>query len=626
MGTRIETRRERVEPRKRTRAVRVGRVTIGGGRPVVIQSMTTTTPDDLAGSVAQIAALAAAGCAVVRLAVPSARAAAALPELRRALRARRVRVPIVADVHFDPDLALAAAPHVEKVRINPGNFAANPAEARRHLEPLISALRAHGAALRIGVNHGSLAPHVVAALGNGPAAMVASAIEYLRLCRELEFADVIVSLKASNPALMVEANRALARGLAAEGFPAPIHLGVTEAGEGDEGALRSAVAMGTLLAEGTGDTIRVSLAGDPIGEIPVCRAILRGVRRAVGTGRSHGVSTRDACALPPRAAARAQLVQSIALRRTGSLPAADLLAATQDRESNVDAVAIRLPGSLSARSMEALIRELPHARNGLRRRRAPLALWVEIDASRAMTAALGALRGRIDRLAIRIPRAMLGHTISSRGRSGLVRSLRARCREAGLGEPALIWAGRPLGAAGCVLARTVASPTEETNRLLLLPCLPADPWEAAVALGGQLLDGIADGIVVPSGAVARGFAPLRLRSPARLAAEILQATRRRLYHAEFIACPGCGRLHYDLAGTVRRLKRRLARARGVRVAVMGCTVNGPGEMADADFGYVGAGRGRVDLYAGGRRIRRGLPPEEADRALLALLRERGLMR
>jgi len=614
------------DPGRRSRAVRVGRVAIGGGGPVVIQSMTTTTPDDLAGSLAQIDALVAAGCALVRLAVPSPRAAAALPELRRALDARGRRVPIVADVHFSPRLALAAAPHVEKVRINPGNFAANPADARRHLAPLVAALRARGAALRIGVNHGSLAPHVVAALGHGPDAMVASALEYLRICRDLGFSDVIVSLKASNPALMVEANRKLARRLAGDGFRTPIHLGVTEAGEGDEGALRSAVAMGTLLLEGIGDTIRVSLAGDPVREIPVCRALLRGLRRAAEPRRSYDLPGRPGSAPLARAATPALLVRSIPAGRAGSLRPSGVLAALRDRAAPVDAVAIRAACPRNARAMEVLAQDLRRLRAALRRRKTPPALWLEIDARQATVAPLTGLRGLIDRIGFRLPRASRTHPPYPRAQSAQIRRLRARAREAGLGEPAFIWAGRPLVATGRALARASASPAVGADRPLLLPCLPTDPWEAAATLGSLLLDGVADGVVVPQGAVPRGFASLGLRTPMRLAAEILQATRRRLHHAEFIACPGCGRLHYDLAGTVRRLKRRLATARGVKIAVMGCVVNGPGEMADADFGYVGAGSGRVDLYAGARCIRRGLTPAEADRTLIELLRERGRMR
>jgi (E)-4-hydroxy-3-methylbut-2-enyl-diphosphate synthase len=564
----------------KTRAVRVGRVVIGGGRPVVVQSMTTTTPDDLPRSLEQVTALARAGCRIVRLAVPSQRAADALPALRRAMRAGGLHVPLVADVHFSAGVALAAAPHVEKVRINPGNFAAGPRQARRNLAPLLEILRARGAALRIGVNHGSLAPYLADRFGHGPEGMVASALEYLRLCREREFAATVVSLKASDPALMVEANRLLAARMAAEGFHAPIHLGVTEAGEGAEGALRSAVAMGALLLEGIGDTIRVSLAGDPVAEIPVCRAILRGVRRAREPRLARGTIT----AAPP-----ALLVRSIA---AGSIGRSGALArALRDRRAAIDAICVRAPGAGRARTDETLARELRRLGAALGRRRAPCALWLEIDPRRiARLARAGGLEP-VDRLCRRTPRH---------------------------GDPAaLLWSGRPRVATGRALAHAGA----------LVPTLPADPWEAAVTLGSLLLDGRAAGILVEAESFTRGASgaarALGLASPARLASEILQATRRRLTHAEFIACPGCGRLHYDLAPTVRRLKRRLAGARGVKIAVMGCAVNGPGEMLDADYGYVGAAAGRVDLYESGRRVARGLTPAQADRALLARLRASG---
>lgn len=575
---------------------------IGAHHPIVFQSMTTTTPDDLPGSLAQIRALRAAGCRVVRLAVPSQRAADALPELRRRLRASGLRVALVADVHFSPDLALAAAPYVEKVRINPGNFAAGPAEARRHVEPLVAALRAHGAALRIGVNHGSLAPRIVAALGHGPEAMVEAALEYLRLCRELDFGDTIVSLKASNPALMVEANRQLARRMAEAGFDAPIHLGVTEAGEGVEGALRSAVAMGALLAEGIGDTIRVSLSGDPVAEIPVCRALLRGVRRAA--------EPRPAMARGPLPDGHRGPAPALLVRSVPALRSAARRVPHHEREAPTDALALRLPRRASPRAIAALACDL-------QRRRERPALWLEIEDAAVRTLVPAELRGLIDRVAFRCS------STGPRDLAAQIRRLRARASREGLREPALIWSGRPLIATGHRLARALGPTAPGGERPLLLPQLPRDPWEAAVTLGSLLLDGVADGVLVsPSSQPA----PLGLRCPAHLAAEILQATRRRIHHAEFIACPGCGRLHYDLAGTVRRLKRRLAAARGVRIAVMGCAVNGPGEMADADFGYVGAGPGRVDLYVGRCRMRRGLSPHEADRALIELLRQRGLLR
>ncbi|MBD3237280.1 MAG: (E)-4-hydroxy-3-methylbut-2-enyl-diphosphate synthase, partial [Candidatus Eisenbacteria bacterium] len=253
--------------RRTTRTVRVGDLKIGSVHPIAVQSMTTTTPAERDESLAQIRALRAAGCALVRLAVPSVEAARALGPLREALRREGIDLPLVADVHFLPAAALEAAAHAEKVRINPGNFAPAAEAVRPRLAPLIDRLRERGGALRIGVNHGSLAPYLTEAQGHGPEAMVASALEYVRHCWGLDFRDLVVSLKASNPAVMVAANRLLAERLDAEGYDVPIHLGVTEAGEGAEGELRSAVGIGALLLDGIGDTIRVSLTGDPAAEI-----------------------------------------------------------------------------------------------------------------------------------------------------------------------------------------------------------------------------------------------------------------------------------------------------------------------------------------------------------------------
>jgi len=240
--------------------------------------MTTTTPDQQEESLAQIEALAAAGCPLVRLAVPSLAAAEALGPLRAAMRTRGLSVPLIADVHFNPRAAYEAVRHVAKIRINPGNFARDSEQARMLLVPLLDLLRHHGVALRIGVNHGSLAPQIADTYGHGPRGMVASALEYLRICREVGFEDVVVALKASNPVLMVEANRLLVMQLRDEQMDYPIHLGVTEAGEGAEGILRATIGIATLLREGIGDTLRVSLTGNPVDEIPVCQDILEALR------------------------------------------------------------------------------------------------------------------------------------------------------------------------------------------------------------------------------------------------------------------------------------------------------------------------------------------------------------
>jgi (E)-4-hydroxy-3-methylbut-2-enyl-diphosphate synthase len=707
-----------VSARRKTVPVRVGALVIGGPAPLLVQSMTTTTPDRINDSLAQIAALRAAGCPLVRLAVPSLAAAHALPALRAAMRERGLDLPLVADVHFDARIALVAAQHVEKVRINPGNFAADLATARERLVPLVEILRARGAALRVGVNHGSLPAFVSETLGHGPEALAHLALAYLHLCRELDFDQVVVSIKASNPALMIAANRRLAGLLAAEGLATPVHLGVTEAGLGREGALRSLVGIGPLLLDGIGDTIRVSLTGDPVTEIPVCHAILRAVAAARETPRPFEEASDD----PPRAGAGIPLVE-IAVDET-DLPHATDVTRTHP-EANPGAHPGADPGARSDTPRDACL-DLPPVESVLLRpsgldvapspeggaadghRAAPgrdlrarialhfaragiplapeFALWIEApwdaraahpgDSARAALASEPGPQG----LSLRIPAQRIAACLARGAADGALPSqtraladfaaAAARAQPVPAARPRLRWhlelpdslvttdaddaddadpttprarlaalgtlaghltrvaleagcepaafcvSGRPLRAASRALAAGMRGQAE------IHVVLPRDHDEAAVTAGALLIEGLADAIVIDLAADPAADAPDAARRALRFADALLQATRRRLTHAEFISCPGCGRLRFDLTATVTRLKARLAPFAGVKIAVMGCIVNGPGEMADADFGYVGSGEERVDLYAGRVCVRRALTPRAAEDALYALVVER----
>ncbi len=690
--------------RRQTRPVRVGPVTIGGSALIVIQSMTTTRPSDLRASVAQIEALARAGCELVRLATPSIEEARALGPLREALTARAIRVPLVADVHFNPRAAYEAARHAEKVRINPGNFARSVDDARRRLPPLLDRLREHGGALRIGVNHGSLAPVVAERFGHGPRGMVASAMEYLQLCREAGFEQIVVALKASNPQVMVAANRLLIERMRTEGMDYPVHLGVTEAGAGEEGALRSAVGIGALLLEGIGDTIRVSLTGDPVREIDACRRLLAAVAAEAledGAAPQGAAAPQDSVApaegavagprseparwlglavggeQPPRvevwlpcepaqagglgaAAARIEQLTSRAEqpaeswllwdRCLGDAFGSDEQGAAPDPTAWTTAVPmLRTRGRARAQQPPFWLAWPAGVLGSL-----PLALAAAVDGLHLLCSANAPGTGDpviadLQRLSVLAPalavrwQLPVGERASLAATGARARALLDATRAAGFDTPAFSWGGLGRAALGRALTAALGGAPSGASRVapsgapsvapagapsgagpsatlqhrrtrpLMVPWLGTNPTEAAVGLGPLLLDGQIDGLIA---------------SPAHLqtAYDLLHVSRRRVERVDFISCPGCGRLAYDLEGTVRRLRRKLGHLRSVKIAVMGCAVNGPGEMADADFGYVGSVAGKVDLYVGRERRHRALDPEKADALLIELVRERGLWR
>ena len=418
-----------------------GYLIIGGSRPAVVQTMCNTHTSDVEASVAQCLRLADAGAELIRLTVPTREEVRTLAEIRARLAAQGCNVPLVADVHFTSDIAIEAAQVVEKVRINPGNFHPDFEKAREQLARLVEVCREHDTALRIGLNHGSLGKRITDLYGNTPVGMKEAAMEWLRMCRDLDFGQVVVSLKASNTLVMLEAYRLLAAAMEQEDFHFPLHLGVTEAGNGESGRIKSCVAISTLLEEGLGDTIRVSLTEDPAAELPVARYLSQ--------------------------------------RYSGTLPASP--------------------------------------------------------------------------------------------------------------DPALAFGDY----------------SAEQVRLIL---------DAACDYGKKLFDKEIDEPVLHCPGQSEAFC-------AHLADELMQACRRRFYKSEYIACPGCGRTMYNLEKTFNEVQRRTAHLKGYVIAVMGCIVNGPGEMADADWGYVGEGNGKVSLYKGKTPLRRHIPESEAIDLLLQLIHE-----
>ena len=424
-----------------TRTVRVGNVLIGGGNPIVVQTMCNTHTSDIEASVTQCMRLHKAGAQMIRLTVPSLAQVESLKEIKSRLRSSGIDTPLVADVHFSSEIAIAAAEVVEKVRINPGNFHKDHEKAREQFARLVDVCKAHGTAIRIGLNHGSLGERITNLYGNTPLAMKEAVMEWLLMCTDNDFYDVVVSLKASNTIVMVEAYRLLAESMHQMGVVFPLHLGVTEAGNGDAGRIKSAVGISALLSEGIGDTIRVSLTEDPENEIPVAR----------------------------------------------------YLADRYDHRIHSSMVSLKLEGKDAEAEYICTDRE-------------KLMLDISCDFGKRL------LDKEIDNL-------------------------------------------------------TIKGTTE----------------------GDYIVD------------------------------EVMQAARRRFYRPEYIACPGCGRTMYNLEAAFEEVKRRTVHLKGMVIAVMGCIVNGPGEMADADWGYVGEGGGKVSIYKGKTPVLRHVPETEAVDRLLELI-------
>jgi len=661
-----------VPERRATREVRVGDVGIGGGNPIRVQSMTTTDTMDTAATCDQIEALAAAGCEIARVTAPSTRDAENLGEIQAELRRRGVRIPLVADIHFTPNAALIAALHVEKVRINPGNFADkkkfavleySDAEYTEELErvaerflPLVQRCMELGRAMRIGTNHGSLSDRIMNRYGDTPRGMVESALEFLDVCEAEGYRDLVFSMKASNAQVAIQAYRLLAARLAerAPGEPSyPFHIGVTEAGDGEDGRSKSAIGIGSLLTDGIGDTIRVSLTEHPVKEVPVAAALAawsealwasvpaalrsappdpelpfvedpyahrRRTTRSIETGGaalggSNPVRVElDLGPVPPNPGEAARALAQ-ALADTGGLACEALCVESLD------------PGACE---------QLPDFKRALEGVGLKLPLAVRVEAGWVDACAPVASRALVMAGAL-VPDAWLADAARAAARHGrpvegelrgalgeiptLVDRVLEASAEAGVEDLLVsVDAALPVHAARLAAARLGARGALDVPIVLRHRRDPAASPEqallsAAVELGAPLCDGIGDVVALA------GFP--KPEQAIDLAYRILQGSRLRTTRTEFISCPSCGRTLFDLEETTARIKARTDHLSGVKIAIMGCIVNGPGEMADADFGYVGSGPGVVNLYVGKECVSRHIPQAEATDRLVDLIREHG---
>ena len=578
--------------RREAREVRVGKVALGGAHPIRVQSMLTCDTMNTDQCVRQSLELVAVGCEIVRITAPTVKDAANLQDIANALRAHDCDVPLVADIHFKPEAAMEAAKWVEKVRINPGNYAdkkkfavreytdaeyhAELARIREKFSPLVELCKEHGIAMRIGTNHGSLSDRIMNRYGDTPLGMVESALEFARIARDLGYHDFIFSMKASNPKVMIEAYRLLVARLAAEGpdWNYPIHLGVTEAGDGEDGRIKSAIGIGSLLSDGIGDTIRISLTEDSVHEIPVARALVSVVagNRGISLSSENFAETRyeyDPFSYQRR--------PSHTIDVNGVKLGGEEVVRVVVRQTTYDKLAHKLD------RLGDYQPEIIYEKAGIR----------EVDPRNQDE--IKALNCETCDLFVTVRDSLDLPVIAA------FRMLAARL------EPR-----------HSILLKDTLAPTASDFLTILLT--------AATNIGALLSDGIGDAILVQGDMMSEGDLQQIALGPGqslRLAYNILQAAGARIFKTDYVACPSCGRTLFDLQSTTARIKAATSHLKGVKIAIMGCIVNGPGEMADADFGYVGGAPGKVNLYVGKTPVKFNIPENEAVECLKDLIREHG---
>lgn len=646
--------------RRKTRVVPVGDVGVGGENPLRLQSMTTTRTQDTDATVAQAVRLVEAGCEIVRITAPTEVDARNLKNIAAALRSKRIRVPLVADIHFRPDAALEAADHVEKVRINPGNFAdakmfkvrdytdRDYAEELERIEerftPLVLKLKRLGRALRIGTNHGSLSDRIMNRFGDTPEGMVESALEFVRICRKHHYHDVIFSMKASNPKVMIAAYRLLAARLDAEGMDYPFHLGVTEAGNGEDGRIKSAVGIGALLEDGLGDTLRVSLTEEPELEIPVARRLAApyNQRPPFSYAPHHRAGDETLSHTETLFHYRRRPAQEVAvgpIRLGGAEPprvVSELTGTRLTPEALLHLLEEKLKNSKQIPPEILLFtihtREDLQALDDLRRalssetRRLGFLARVE-NAEDLLEPALAVADG----LVLPLDNAAFSPLVTAVAKSAAVAQkplwlesndpcALLRGVEAAATAPAALVVSLRRSDPSKLLHQwrwLAAQPLLKQGRYPLHVTLPPAPEEDLILSGSTLVgalwaDGLGDSLQLTTGQA--------LDRDLILAANMLQGVGARITKAEFVSCPSCGRTLFDLQTTTERIKKKTGHLKNVKIAIMGCIVNGPGEMADADFGYVGGGPGKINLYVGKECVEKGIPADQADERLVALIK------
>lgn len=633
--------------RRKTIPVKIGDVIIGGDNPIVVQSMTTVDTMDTEGSIEQSIRMIEAGCELVRITAPSIKEAENLRHIKDGLRKRGYTTPLVADIHFTPNAAEVAARIVEKVRVNPGNYADKKKfevieytdstyqeeldRIRERFLPLVKICKEHGTAMRIGTNHGSLSDRIMSRYGDTPLGMVESALEFLRICEDENYYDIVISMKSSNTQVMVQAYRLLVEKLDEGGFkPYPLHLGVTEAGEAEDGRIKSAVGIGTLLEDGLGDTVRVSLTEDPEFEAPVAKALID--RYAHRAGHSEIKPIENYPVNPyehfkrhsteiynfgghnvPRVITDISKIEKITEKEMKSvghfyLPELDKWKMNDQGcdfvYSGANPIPFMLPNGMKEIQDAAIWTTGSDQQNKF-----PLFDFVSFSTAEKFHAELNFLEIYDTQIAE-------GIAVTS-NRKDTVLILKTENKHA---MPALRRAFVSLleVKSEIPVIVKVSYPDQSQDETMLY---------AATDVGGLLIDGLGDGIFISlekEKEHSRDEVLAQIKLHNSVGFGVLQAARTRMSKTEYISCPSCGRTLFDLQETTAMIRKRTDHLKGVKIGIMGCIVNGPGEMADADYGYVGSGKGKITLYKGKEVMKRSVPSEKAVDKLIEIIKEDGM--
>ena len=621
--------------RRKSSVTHVGALDMGGDNPVRIQSMTTTNTNDTEASVAQAKRIIAAGGELVRLTTQGKREAENLKNINAQLRAEGITTPLCADVHFNANVADVAALYAEKVRINPGNYV-DPGRTFKILEytdeeyakelkriedrltPFIQICKENHTAVRIGVNHGSLSDRIMSRYGDTPEGIVESCMEFLRIFKKHDFNDIVISIKASNTVVMVRSVRLLVAEMGKEGMNYPLHLGVTEAGEGEDGRIKSAVGIGALLNDGIGDTIRVSLSEEPECEIPVAKYLARYIRQKKGHIIVPAETSKDFDYLRP------ERRKTKAVENIGGENVPVVIATRNAKEQNAD-VASTLPTPDYIYVNDALPAELKSEQKYIIDYNA----YIELAAKGELPSEnvfpifptptipfIGTVKSKMKFLVLKYgipseeflaclkyhPEVVVVCVSSHQNKLAEQRALVHQMMIAGVENPV-------------VFAQMYQFSADESNENANEPSTKEQfQLSAAADMGALMIDGLTDGLwLMNNGNISQDDVE-------QTAFGILQAGRLRMVKTEYISCPGCGRTLYDLRTTIARIKEATKGMTGLKIGIMGCIVNGPGEMADADYGYVGAGLKKVSLYRKKVCVEKNIPEEDAVEHLLALIK------